>query len=478
MANTITNPAWVKAKPHGSAEKQVGDSDPQSRTDVINRPAKGAWFRVRQMLDTLMDGITFDGTDVSSTGALTGAAGGGLVLPLYLTNKTGVSLAAGDVAALDSANDKAVALGDTSAGLFRYVVALATIANNAVGRFALAGIVTVNTTGTIARLQYIKKSVTTKVVDDAGTAMSASNSPPAGAIGVALTAAAAGQCTALMFGMTYAAGTSPAPLAGQLQYVSGTSIKFVPYNGARIRIAGTDYDIPSGGVASGNPTTTSNYVNGTASQTLSASTVYLVTVFNNGGTLTLDFLTTLTHAQDTTAGNVGVEIKSGDNTRTVVGMIRTNATPNFVDSDAQRFTISWFNRRPRALLNAFAADRSTTSATYAEISSSERIEFLLWSGEHVVLYVSGSGENSVSGSSNKTSIGLDGTTASDGFVVSRGFGAGAGNETQTNVSLALSGLAEGYHYATILGKTTGTTMIWYGSGTAGLRTTIGGVIHA
>ena len=37
MANTFTPPVYVKSKPHASAEKQVGDSDPSARTDVINR---------------------------------------------------------------------------------------------------------------------------------------------------------------------------------------------------------------------------------------------------------------------------------------------------------------------------------------------------------------------------------------------------------------------------------------------------------
>src|SRR5262249_10756813 len=41
-----------------------------------------------------------------------------------------------------------------------------------------------------------------------------------------------------------------APQAGRLQFVSGTSIKFNPYNGGRIRVAGTDFDIPSSGTAS------------------------------------------------------------------------------------------------------------------------------------------------------------------------------------------------------------------------------------
>lgn len=70
MANTVTNPTWIKSKPHASAEKQVGDSDPSSRTDVINRPAKGVWAVLQRMLNGLYDGATVDGTDTSTTTAL------------------------------------------------------------------------------------------------------------------------------------------------------------------------------------------------------------------------------------------------------------------------------------------------------------------------------------------------------------------------------------------------------------------------
>src|SRR5690348_7737883 len=118
---------------------------------------------------------------------------------------------------------------------------------------------------------------------------------------------------------------------GRLLYVSATQIKFDSYKGAAVKIAGSAYTIPNGGVTVGNGG-------------LSASTTYYVYVYNNAGTLTLE-LSTTGHAMDTTSGNEGVEIKSGDNSRSLVGMIRTNASSQFQDGASFRGVLSWFNRR-------------------------------------------------------------------------------------------------------------------------------------
>jgi hypothetical protein len=80
------------------------------------------------------------------------------------------------------------------------VVALETIADNAEGLFALGGLVSVTTQGTIARGQYVQKSATTKAVEDAGTAGSDTIAAPIDALGIALTAAAAGVATVLWWG--------------------------------------------------------------------------------------------------------------------------------------------------------------------------------------------------------------------------------------------------------------------------------------
>lgn len=116
-----------------------------------------------------------------------------------LTNKTGGALVAGDVVRVDPSNDSSVTLGDSAGALFTFVVATQAVADNAIGAFAREGIVTVNVAGTVTRGHYLKKSGTTLVLEDTGTAQGASQSPPAGSIGVALTGGT-GSVVAMIFG--------------------------------------------------------------------------------------------------------------------------------------------------------------------------------------------------------------------------------------------------------------------------------------
>lgn len=70
MANTFTLPTWIKAKPHASAERQIGDSDPSSRVDVINRPAKGLAAVIQRLINTFFDGATVDLSDPTTLTAI------------------------------------------------------------------------------------------------------------------------------------------------------------------------------------------------------------------------------------------------------------------------------------------------------------------------------------------------------------------------------------------------------------------------
>lgn len=103
-----------------------------------------------------------------------------------LVNKTGGSLVAGDVVAIDSANDNSVALVDTLASSRRFVVALEGIANNETGRFSIFGLVGALAQGAITRGNWVWKSATTKAIADTGVA--GTSSMPPGAIGIALVA--------------------------------------------------------------------------------------------------------------------------------------------------------------------------------------------------------------------------------------------------------------------------------------------------
>ena len=250
---------------------------------------------------------------------------------------------------------------------------------------------------------------------------------------------------------------------GQLQYVSATSIRFRAVNGSVIRIAGTLYNLTADITAAN----TNIYIDGSSGSSLGASTLYYVYLFSNSGTLTVDFSATA-YAIDSTTGNYGTYIKTGVASRTLIGMIRTNASSQFVDGATQRFVRSWFNDPGIQVLNNFTTDRATTSTTFAELSTEIRCEFLAWTGEIVRVNFSGQMESAGAGVG-IISVGFDGTTAED---VENATGAVAYNGT--SFSLFKGGLAEGYHYATVLAlQTSGnTTQVHTNANSAGKRPTL------
>jgi hypothetical protein len=154
---------------------------------------------------------------------------------------------------------------------------------------------------------------------------------------------------------------------GRLTYTSTTALAFLPYNGDIIRIAGTVFQIPAAGIAGlGSPA--SVFLDGVAAQPLVSGNTYFIYAFSNSGTVTADFSTT-SHVLGTTAGNIGTEIKSGLNTRTVIGMVRICAGPTYC-SDLQ--TASWFNRRNKKL---------TQSQSLATATNTTAISFVTWGDE-------------------------------------------------------------------------------------------------
>ena len=113
-----------------------------------------------------------------------------------LTNSAAGSTAVGDVLAVSS---QTAILGDTVSSLQKFVVAQAIIANAASGEFARSGVVSAKSQGTIAAMQYVRKSATARAIEDAGVAVGATASPPQGAAGFAMAAASGGFCTIFLF---------------------------------------------------------------------------------------------------------------------------------------------------------------------------------------------------------------------------------------------------------------------------------------
>lgn len=161
-----------------------------------------------------------------------------------------------------------------------------------------------------------------------------------------------------------------APIVSQcrLSYTSASACTLTPKEGDKVKISGALYPIPSAGVT-------------LANTGLTAGTLYYVYIYNNAGTLTLEASVT-GHSTDTSAGNLGVEVKTGDNTRTLVGMtflIDNGGTPEFKDENGYRLVASWFNRRSRPVRAERSTLSSSTSTSLVEISTAE---FLTW-GEQI-----------------------------------------------------------------------------------------------
>lgn len=245
--------------------------------------------------------------------------------------------------------------------------------------------------------------------------------------------------------------------------LSGANLVLTPFNGNLLTIAGTPRPVPDAGVS-------------LAATGLTPSTNYFIYAYMNSGVMTLEASAT-GHATSTTAGNKGTEIKSGDDTRSLVGFARVVSGPAWVDSDAQRFVRTWFNDGGAETKNTISTVSrptiSTASPSFSEIDSSYRIETLLWAGERWVIDGAGGGWLGAAGAvyfaagvdstSTPEQGGCFGNSSASGVVVSLG------------LSSVKAGLSEGYHYATMLGAVSSNTATYISSGVDPIGCTLRGL---
>ncbi len=135
-----------------------------------------------------------------------------------------------------------------------------------------------------------------------------------------------------------------------------------------------------------------------------------------------------------------------------------------------RGVLNWFNRRDIGIVNGFTATRSTASGTYVEVNTEIRGNFLTWADEAVLVGISGIISNNTASTGIETSIGFDGTAAED--AASRIDIPTATAAYPLALSLVKNGLAEGFHFTTLLGQVvSGGTASWTG-GAAGNRVSL------
>lgn len=205
---------------------------------------------------------------------------------------------------------------------------------------------------------------------------------------------------------------------------SGANLILLPKNGNKLIINGVPQTIPSAGVTLAPPATT--------------LTLYYIYAYMNAGVMTLEASAT-GHSTD---ASTGVEIKTSDATRTLVGMART-VTNAWVDTITQRFVISYFNRAGKDLKNNFSTTRSGASGSIVEMNSEIRCEFLTWGNEIVDASITGCAVMSNTTPA-ATVLGFDG--------VADYIPTDATSNTSWYIPLCLSYpkiLSEGYHYSTL-----------------------------
>lgn len=222
---------------------------------------------------------------------------------------------------------------------------------------------------------------------------------------------------------------------GQCRLVlNGANLELQRFNGRRIWIGTAAQVIPA------SPPTL-------AATGLTPGTVYYIYAYMNSGVMTLEASTTAPVA-DTSFGH---QIKTGDSSRSLVGMARPVTGPAWVDTAADRGVISFFNRRALSLSNRYTTNRTTTSTTSVEIDTEIRCKFLSWGDDAVALATAGAVNHSVSGDAIFVAINLDGATD---------YGrSSSGQATTANASAVraahIPAPAIGGHYATVFGNVAG-----------------------
>lgn len=241
------------------------------------------------------------------------------------------------------------------------------------------------------------------------------------------------------------AALAQVPVLGEcrLVWVSTTSVKLTPWNGARLTINNSPEVVPAAGVT-------------LAYGVLTANTRYYIYAYMSGGTMTLEASTT-----GYTVSSVGCPEKTGDATRTLVGMVYTSGG-QFLDNTGNRFTISWWNRRQVVVERQLIANRTASTASYVELNAAERCGFVCWGDDPPMLYGNASGAPSVA-NDQYFAVSLDSVAPSNGMYHWSSCAVGQLGDHAIGPT-RVQAATEGYHYLTAMGRaSTGNVTFMAGS---------------
>lgn len=212
----------------------------------------------------------------------------------------------------------------------------------------------------------------------------------------------------------------------RLSVASATSLVLKPYNGNNVLVNGVPLALPSAGVSVSN-------------SGLSASTLYYVYLAGTTASPSL----VLSATGHVTASS-GVEVMSGDATKTLVGMIVTNSSSQF--STNSLLCANWFNRR-KLLGNALTSSVTTTSTSATKLTTALDISFLCWADDIPQQFICGNIANNTNSIITNVYGYIDGSQAglAQNYAGTANFGA------PYSLSNSL-GLSEGMHTSSVYGS--------------------------
>jgi len=228
--------------------------------------------------------------------------------------------------------------------------------------------------------------------------------------------------------------------------LNGSNLELQRVNGRRLWIGSTAEVIPA--------TPPSLAATG-----LTPGTGYFIYAYMNSGTMTLEASTTAPALNAT----FGHQVKTGDDTRSLVGWAQPITGPAWVNSEAQRQVASYFNRRDLSLRNNFTANRTTSSSTYVEINTEIRCTFFSWGDDAVVCSLTGTTSINASNGTTGSAVSLDGSSS---------FGASGDNQVGLGVAridkaVVVPAPSQGLHYLTLIGRAVDPATATFTGGTAG-----------
>lgn len=253
---------------------------------------------------------------------------------------------------------------------------------------------------------------------------------------------------------------SLASALGQCRLVKdGANIRLNPLDGNLLKVAGALCTIPDAGVA-------------LAPTGLAPSTNHYVYAVATAGVITSLEASTTAPVISTTAGNRGTMVKTGDESRTLVGLVRVAAGPAFVDSASQRLVLSYFNRRRREVSKAITGSDVTITNTVATYVTGMTVEFLTWGGAEAFSF-NGTVFHNVGGAGNYVyaQAALDAVLLADAGAVGEVVGPGSYSPMSFDISREFS---LGYRTIDIYGRASAGTVGF--SAASSFRCSIRGVV--